>query len=554
MLRFAFYGRVSTEDHQDEHASRGWQLRRATQLIQPHGHAIVQEFFDVGQSRSIPWSRRPEATRLLAAAADLQRGWDGLVIGEPHRAFYGDQFQNTFPTLHHHGVQLWVPEVGGRVDPDSEAHDLLMMLFGGMSKGERNRIKLRVRTAMADLTEREGRYLGGRPPYGYRLIDVGPHPNPEKASMGMKLRRLDVDPVTGPVVARIFDMYLSGSGYRAIAQTLTDEGVPSPSAHDPGRNPHRSGHAWAGSAVRAILTNPRYLGRQVWGRQPRKEILLDPNRPADGYNVMQTWAPAETWSKSDAPTHDPLVDEAVWHQVQAMIARKGQAPTRQQRATRPHPGSYLLTGLVKCGICGRKMAGHRVGERRGYTCRIRADYASARAGDGHPKRLFVSERALALTVDDWLAELFAPDRRQIVADAIAGAGATTVDPYDRAARELSDTERRIERLLDAVEAGSLDTSDVAERLKRLRQQRDALRSEIQARRPSEAVTAAGVLQALDQLGGLVETMDAFSRENREAIYKAANLRITYHPAEREVDLAVSLAPGGGANERVGGGT
>lgn len=89
--------RPSTEDHQDEHASRGWQLRRATQLIEPHGHVIVEEFFDIGQSQSIPWPRRPASTRLLVAAADPNTGWEALVIGEPHRAFYGDQFQNTFP-------------------------------------------------------------------------------------------------------------------------------------------------------------------------------------------------------------------------------------------------------------------------------------------------------------------------------------------------------------------------------------------------------------------------------------------------------------------------
>jgi hypothetical protein len=42
----------------------------------------------------------------------------------------------------HYGVELWVPEVGGPIDPDSEAHDLIMSVFGGMSKGERNRVKL----------------------------------------------------------------------------------------------------------------------------------------------------------------------------------------------------------------------------------------------------------------------------------------------------------------------------------------------------------------------------------------------------------------------------
>jgi site-specific DNA recombinase len=429
-----------------------------------------------------------------------------------------------------------------------------MMLFGGMSKGERNRIKLRVRTAMADLTEREGRYLGGRPPYDYRLVDVGPHPNPEKASMGVQLRQLDVDPLTGPAVARIFEMYLGGAGYRAIAQALTDEGVPSPAQHDPGRNSHRTRHAWAGSAVRAILTNPRYLGRQVWGRQPRKEVLLDPNRPADGYNIIQSWAPAEGWSKSEALTHTPLVDEAIWHPVQALMSKKGQAPERHEHGDRPEPGRYLFSGMVRCGICGRRMASHRIGVRLGYTCRIRADYAVPSAGDGHPRRLLVSERALARTVDTWLSELFAPDQREAVAEAIAGVGAPAMDPHFRAVQELADAERRIERLLDAIESGTLDSVEVAERLTRLRHQRDALRAEISSRGPTDKVTASDVLQALDELGGLIGTMEAFTRENREAIYRAANLRVTYHPAEREIDLAVALTPGGGASDRVGGGT
>jgi hypothetical protein len=64
-------------------------------------------------------------------------------------------------------------------------------LYGGMSKGECNRVKVRVRSAMKAQTELEGRYLGGRPPYGYRLADAGPHPNPGKAAEGRRLHRLD---------------------------------------------------------------------------------------------------------------------------------------------------------------------------------------------------------------------------------------------------------------------------------------------------------------------------------------------------------------------------
>ncbi|VAZ96638.1 hypothetical protein LAUMK35_03411 [Mycobacterium pseudokansasii] len=69
---------------------------------------------------------------LLADVTGRDRGFDAVVIGEPARAFYGPQFALTFPVFTHYGVGLWVPEVGGAVDPGSEAHDLVMTLFGGM--------------------------------------------------------------------------------------------------------------------------------------------------------------------------------------------------------------------------------------------------------------------------------------------------------------------------------------------------------------------------------------------------------------------------------------
>ena len=49
-LKFAFYGRVSTEDAQDPEASRAWQKRRATDLIAPHGGTLVTDYFDIVKS------------------------------------------------------------------------------------------------------------------------------------------------------------------------------------------------------------------------------------------------------------------------------------------------------------------------------------------------------------------------------------------------------------------------------------------------------------------------------------------------------------------------
>src|SRR5688500_15699225 len=95
MGEFAFYGRVSTEDQQDPASSRHWQLARSLDLSRPHGGRVASEYFDVGQSRSLPWKRRPEASRLLADLARRDRGFDAVVIGEPQRAFYGNQFSLT---------------------------------------------------------------------------------------------------------------------------------------------------------------------------------------------------------------------------------------------------------------------------------------------------------------------------------------------------------------------------------------------------------------------------------------------------------------------------
>ncbi len=68
-MRFVFYGRVSPEDWQDPVISRARQLAQAAALVAGYGQ-ITGEYFDAGQSRVLPWARRPQAAALLAAMAD----------------------------------------------------------------------------------------------------------------------------------------------------------------------------------------------------------------------------------------------------------------------------------------------------------------------------------------------------------------------------------------------------------------------------------------------------------------------------------------------------
>jgi site-specific DNA recombinase len=379
-LRFAFYGRVSTEDYQDPVTSRARQHDLADALVAGHGR-IVAGFFDIGQSRVLPWARRPQAAALVAAMADPDRAFDAIVVGEYERAFYGSQYALMAPLFEHYGVQLWMPEAGGLVDFQAEGHEAMMTALGIRSKREITRTRIRVRTAMAAQTREQGRYLGGRPPYGYRLADAGPHPNRAHAAWGRRARRLDTDPDTAPAVRWIFEQRLAGHSIARITRALNDAGIPCPSAADPERNAHRSGQAWMLTTVRAILANPRYTGRQVWNRQPTAMDLIDPANTGLGHRQVQRWGLPEGWVISARPSHPALVSEEDFIVVQGIRAARENTDTGRR---------YRLAGLLRCGICGRRLESCWANSRAAYRCRH--GYSSTSTPDpARPKNLYIRE-------------------------------------------------------------------------------------------------------------------------------------------------------------------
>ena len=441
-LRFAFYGRVSTEDWQDPVTSRAQQLAQAVMLTAGQG-VIAAEFFDAGESRTLAWTRRPQAAALVAALADPDRGWDAIVIGEYERAFYGSQYASMAPLFEHYGVQLWMPEVGGRVDWHVEDHEETMLALGLSSKREIIRTRIRVRTAMAAQTLEQGRYLGGRPPYGYRLGDAGPHPNKAHAAWGRRAHRLEPDPVTAPVVSWMFAQRLAGRSAARITRALNDAGVPCPSAADPGRNPHRTGAAWTLRTVAAILANPRYTGRQVWNRQRTDFDLVDPANTTLGHRQVQRWNLPDGWVISRHPAHAALVSEADFIAAQDTAVPRGPVGPAVRR--------YLLAGLIACGLCGRRLESCWSYGRAAYRCRH--GYTSATVPDpARPKNTYVREDqilphlaalSILLTGSAWkpgpgshgIAQVTCPASAAVLIDQLRADGVVlTYDPDHRTLR------------------------------------------------------------------------------------------------------------------------
>ena len=108
--------------------------------------------------------------------------------------------------------------------------------------------------AVKQSTFKSGKDVGCYAPIGYRKTPADKH-------------ILEIDPMTAPIVRRIFDMRLQGDSFREIARTLNEEGVPSPRGFyymAEGR-PNLWGETpyWNDVTVKIILRNEVYLGHMV---------------------------------------------------------------------------------------------------------------------------------------------------------------------------------------------------------------------------------------------------------------------------------------------------
>ncbi len=322
------------------------QQAQAATLVAGHGR-IAASFFGIGQSRMLAWARRPQAAVLVAALADPERGWDAIEIGKYERAFSGGQYASMAPLFEHYAVQLWMPEIGGRVDYHAEDHEETMLALGYQSKREITRTRIRVRTAMPAQTREQGRYLGGRPPTATGSLmpgrtrtrptppgDGGAHrlePDPQnRAGRAVHIRAAAGRPLGGadhPGAERCRDPVPVGGG---------PEAQPAP---------HRCG---------VDAEHHRGLPRQpeVYGPAGVEPPAHRPRsgRPANtglGHRQVQRWNLPAGWVISARPAHPALVSEADFIAAQDASAPRGRAGTATRR--------YLLAGLLRCGTCGRRL-------------------------------------------------------------------------------------------------------------------------------------------------------------------------------------------------------
>ncbi len=367
--------------------------------------------------------------------------------------------------------------------------------------------------------------------------------------MPQHLRTLALDPVAAPVVQRIFHEFLGGKGLYAIAEGLTRDGILSPSAHDPARNRHRqgSGGAWSKLAVRAILQNPRYTGFEVRNKQRRDEVLVDVEDVALGHESKMRWNHHSQWVWSEKSTHRTIVDIDRFQAVRDIFAGAQRSAVRKERTRHP----YVLSGLVCCAVCGRRMQASWSHGNAYYRCKFPAEYAITE--EQHAKTVYVRENAIVPSLDTWIGSLFAEQHLDATCEALAAE--SDLDSEDDEGRQLDlrrqlkECDAKLARYRALLEQDG-DITVVANWIAEVERERKRLEREL-GRKPTARKLTKGEIKALvRRLKDIVAVLADADPEDKRAIYDELGVKLTYYPDGRVRASAGARVLG----VRVGGGT
>ena len=178
----------------------------------------------------------------------------------------------------------------------------------------------------------------GRAPYGYEIIE----------DQGLKILAIVED--DAKVIRMIFEWYTAPgerTSLRAIAKRLNDLGIP-PSAEKYPKlySKNRTG-VWASNMVGHILRNEVYIG--VW-RYAKTGIV-------NGKRMKKRGAERESLDVVNVP---PIIDNTLWKMAQDRLEENKTVLAGKRRYTK----HYLLSGHVRCSVCGRACVGRSAGQKR----------------------------------------------------------------------------------------------------------------------------------------------------------------------------------------------
>lgn len=332
MPKVGIYCRLSIEDKDKLKTDDSQSIHNQKSMLRDYCRERDWEIYDIycddgysGIDRT-----RPDFNRMLH---DCEAGKINIVLCKDQSRFSRDTViieQYINDKFLEWGIRFI--GVADNADSDSEMYGTMRLFTSAYNEMYVKDISSKIRRTLTYKRE-QGQFIGSFAPYGYRIDPNDKH-------------HLVIDEETAPVVRRIFEMYVQGSGYRKIVQELNTQGILSPSAYKTkigskytncNADSSNSKGLWTQSTIAAILRNEMYTGTLVQGKSHNVSYK----------NKKRKKVGKDEWVRI-SDTHEAIIDHDTWKRVQERL-------NSHTRSSRVSQELSPLSGKVRCAVCGRPM-------------------------------------------------------------------------------------------------------------------------------------------------------------------------------------------------------
>ena len=315
------YTRVSTAA-QTEGYSLEAQSERLRKYADYKEMEVVREYCDAGKSgKSI--TGRPEFQRMLQDVSEERDEVAFILVFKLSRfGRNAADVLNSLQFIQDYGVNLICVEDG--IDSSKDSGKLTITVLSAVAEIERENILVQTMEGRKQKA-REGKWNGGQAPFGYDLDS--------------KNSTLVVNEEEAEIVRIIYDKFVhTDMGADAICNYLNQRGYTKKKVRG-----HELNY-FARGLIMKILDNPVYTGKIAYG----KNVMEKVKGTRDEYRRVKT----DDYLLADG-LHEAIVDEETWEAAREKRKRTGVKWNKTHSLEHEH----ILSGLLKCPVCGAGMAG-----------------------------------------------------------------------------------------------------------------------------------------------------------------------------------------------------
>lgn len=441
----AAYIRVSTDDQLEY--SPDSQLAQIRRYAKTNGFVLPQEYiFIEEEGRSGRCStKRPEFLRMITTAKKKPKPFDAILVWKYSRFARNRQDSIVYKSMLRKELGIEVISISEYLG-DDKMSIITEAIIEAMDEFYSVNLAEEVTRGMTEKAHR------GQPltyaPFGYRIEN----------------KKYLPDPDTAPLVQMIYADFLSGIGYREIANKLNDMNVRT-----------RFGNRMENRNIEYILRNPVYIGKIHWNPagKVRRASLPDTAILVDG-------------------EHEALIQPEDWDAAQQRIEQIKTLYHKKAKSVVKPGNEFALRGLVRCSNCGATL----VNSRAGYLqCNA---YTRGRCKMSHSiNRDHLTQWVLATIQADMENGVFLLNIRQPV---------QAVDPANLLQNQIEREQMKLTRIREAYEAG-IDTLEEYRRNKeKLTAAIQQLQEQLETLLPSNHSTDDTRKQLTDKVRTLLPTL------------------------------------------------